>query len=133
MSVVTGELTAVYTAVASLIFVVLSVRTLLLRRRLGIGVGDGGDSGLVKAVRAHSNFAEYTPICLFLIYLLETVARAHLTVHMFGVILILGRIVHAYGISQVKENYKFRVAGMACTFFVIIGCSIRLLRATLLS
>lgn len=126
-----GEITAVYSALMALIFVVLSVRTLLLRRKLGVGVGDGGDGRLVKALRAHSNFAEYTPICLFLIYLLETVAGAVTTVHIYGIILIFGRSVHAYGISQVHENYRFRVVGMACTFMVMIGCSVRLLGAAL--
>lgn len=128
-----GEITAVYTAVLALIFVVLSVRTLMLRRKLGVGVGDGGDSRLTKAARAHSNFAEYTPICLLLIYFLETVAGAQVAVHLYGAILILGRSIHAYGVSQVKENYTFRVVGMACTFVVIIGCSMRLLLAMLLS
>jgi len=130
---VSGEITAAYSALVALIFVVLSMRTLLLRRKLGIGVGVGDNSRLIKAARAHSNFAEYAPICLILIYLLETVAGGQLLVHMYGAILILGRTIHAYGIGQVEENYKFRVVGMACTFIVIIGCSVRLLRATLLS
>lgn len=126
-----GELTAIYCACLALIFVVLSARTLLLRRKLGIGVGDGSDRRLTKAIRAHSNFAEYTPICLILIYLLETVVGAQSMVHVYGVILVLGRAIHAYGVSQVKENYRFRVTGMACTFVVLIGCSIRVLVATL--
>ena len=127
-----GELTAGYSAALALIFVVLSVRTLLIRRTMGIGVGDGGDGRLIKAIRAHSNFTEYTPICLILIYLLETVADAQFMVHVFGLLLIIGRCVHAFGISQIKENYMFRVFGMASTFTVIIGCSLRLLHATLL-
>ena len=56
---------APYVAVLALIFVVLSVRTLSLRRKLGAGVGDGGSQKLVKAVRAHANFAEYTPCLLY--------------------------------------------------------------------
>ncbi len=128
-----GELTATYAALLALIFAGLSVRTLRLRRKLGVGIGDGGDAQLTKAARAHANFAEYTPIGLILIYLLETVAAATTMVHLYGVLLILGRSVHAYGISQLEENYRFRVAGMACTFIVIIGCSLRLLRSSLLS
>lgn len=128
-----GELTSIYAAILALVFVVLSARALMLRRKLGVGVGDGDDARLIKALRAHSNFAEYTPICLILIYLMETVAGAVSMVHAYGSILFFGRCLHAYGVSQIEENYKFRVAGMACTFVVLIGCSIRLLRAVVLS
>lgn len=96
-------------------------------------MGDGGHTGLTKAIRAHSNFAEYTPMCLLLIYLLETVAGAVLMVHAYGVLLIFGRCVHAFGVSQIDENYSFRVTGMACTFVVLIGCSLRLLQEILLA
>ncbi len=129
----TGELTAVYGALLALIFVALSFRALMLRRKLGVGVGDGGHRSLTKAIRAHSNFAEYTPMCLFLILLLEVTTGAVLMVHIYGFLLIIGRCVHAYGVSRVEENYKFRVAGMACTFFVLIGCSLRLLLEILLA
>lgn len=124
------ELTiAPYVAVLSLVFVVLSVRTLALRRKLGVGVGDGGHQQLIKAARAHANFAEYTPLCVLLILLIEMTTNATWLVHGYCVVLIAGRIVHAFGVSQVKENYKFRVFGMACTFVVLIGSAVRLLVA----
>ncbi len=125
------QLTATYAAVLALLFVVLSVRTLLLRRKLSIGVGDGGDLSLIKAARAHANFSEYTPLCLILLFFLESSSGTPNTIHLYGVLLVVGRSIHAYGVSQVDENYKFRVAGMACTFVVLIGCSTRLLRLTL--
>lgn len=122
-----GASTAVYAAVLALLFTALSFRTLLRRRRIGVGVGDGGDVALTKAIRAHANFAEYTPLGLILIYLLEVVAGAYLMVHVYGVLLVVGRSLHAWGVSQVEENYRFRVAGMVCTFVVLIGASLRLL------
>ena len=127
----TGRLTAPYAAVLALLFVALSVRALLLRRRLGVGVGvgDGGDPRLAKALRAHGNFAEYAPLALFLIYLLETVAAARTLVHVYGVLLVVGRVVHAVGVGRVDEDYRFRVLGMACTFVVLVGASSRLLLA----
>ena len=120
---------APYVAVLALIFVVLSVRTLSLRRKLGAGVGDGGSQKLVKAVRAHGNFAEYTPLCIILIFLIETTTDASWLIHFYCVVLIAGRCVHAYGVSQVEENFNLRVFGMACTFVVLVGASVRLLVA----
>ena len=118
-----------YAAILTLGFVVLSVRTLLLRRRLGVGVGTGDDMALTRAIRAHGHFAEYVPLALLLMYFLEMHAGAELMVHFYGVVLIAGRVLHAYGVSQVEEDYRFRVAGMACTFIVLIGCAMRLLAA----
>ena len=40
-------------------------------RRLGVGVGFGGDASLERAMRAHGNFAEYVPLCLVPMYLTE--------------------------------------------------------------
>ena len=128
-----GHLTAAYAAVLALMFVGLSVRALLLRRRLGVGVGDGGDVALAKALRAHANFAEYTPLAVFLIYLLETLASGETMVHVYGSVLVLGRAVHAYGVSRVLEDYRFRVFGMACTFVVLVGTSLRLLVASVVA
>lgn len=127
-----NELTmAPYVAVLALIFVVLSVRTLSLRRKLGIGVGDGDNQQLVKAARAHANFAEYTPLCIILIFLIEVTTDAGWLIHFYCLLLIAGRSVHAFGVSQVKENYNFRVFGMACTFVVLVGASVRLLVAAI--
>jgi uncharacterized protein len=119
--------TPIYTAIFGWVFVALSVRTLLLRRSLGVGLGDGDQPMLARAVRVHSNFAEYVPISLLLIYFLETQVEAGLWIHVLCSALLIGRITHAFGVSQVKENYRYRVIGMALTFTVIISASIGLM------
>ncbi len=64
--------TPIYAAVLALVFVGLSVRTIRLRRRARIAVGDGGDPRLARAMRVHTNFAEYVPLALLLIYFAES-------------------------------------------------------------
>lgn len=119
--------TPIYAAFLGLIFVALSVRTLLLRRRLGVAIGDGDQPILARAVRVHSNFAEYVPLSLILIYFLETLVGASVWIHLLCSALLLGRITHAFGLSQVKETYRYRVMGMALTFTAIISASIGLM------
>jgi len=119
--------TPLYAALIGLVFTMLSVRTLRLRRRLGVAIGPGEEPVLLKAVRAHGNFAEYVPIALLLMIFTELRTDGTLLIHVLGALLLVGRLTHAYGISQLKENYRFRVAGMAMTFTVIIACSLRLL------
>lgn len=94
----------------------LSVRTLRLRRRFGIAVGNGGNVTLLRAIRAHGNFAEYTPFGLLLILAAELAEAPGLLVHALGVVLLAGRLVHAFGVSNEAEVFAFRVTGMALTF-----------------
>lgn len=122
------SITPLYAALLGLIFVVLSVRTLLLRRRFSVAVGDGQQPLLQKAARAHANFAEYVPLAVLLIFFLETqmdVIEIE-EIHFLCIALIIGRIVHAYGVSRVDEDYRFRVVGMVLTLGVIIAAAVRL-------
>lgn len=57
----------IYAALLGIVFLLLSIRTLRLRRRLRIAVGDGGSVLMLRAMRVHGNFAEYVPLALLLI------------------------------------------------------------------
>lgn len=120
-------ITALYGALLGLMFVVLSFRTLGLRRKLKVAVGDGNNSQLQRAARVHANFAEYVPIALILIYLLESQADARLWIHYLCTALLIGRLSHAYGVSQVREDYQYRIFGMILTFGVIVSASLGIL------
>lgn len=116
-----------YAGALALLFVALSVRTLLLRRRLRVDVGDRGNEVLLRAMRVHANFAEYVPLALLLIYFSEAAGARPVYVHLSGAALLIGRLCHAWGVSHVAENYRFRVAGVALTLAVIISAALRLL------
>ena len=121
------QTTSTYAAILGLVFIVLSIRTLLLRRKLGVAIGDGNQPRLARASRVHANFAEYVPLSLILIYFLEIQTQTSLWIHLLCSALVIGRITHAFGVSQVQENYRYRVVGMVVTFTVIISASIGLM------
>lgn len=121
----------IYAAAISLMFVALTFRTVLLRNQLGVLVGSGENRKLARAIRVHSNFAEYVPIALILLYFLELGSETKTWIHIPCMMLLLGRILHAYGVSQVKENIRFRIAGMFLTLSCIISSSIRLILSSL--
>ena len=58
--------TALYVALFSLLFVILMVAVIKLRRSLRIGLGDGGNRDLQQAIRAHGNAVECVPIFLLI-------------------------------------------------------------------
>lgn len=115
--------TPLFAAIFALMLVALSIRTLRLRRELTVPIGHGNEPKLERAARAHANFCEYVPISLLLLWFLETAAGTSIWIYTLCASLLAGRLVHAYGVSQVRENYRFRVTGMALTFTVIIVTS----------
>lgn len=116
-----------YVALFGLLYLVLSVRTLRLRRRLRIAVGDGGNPVMLRAMRAHANFAEYVPLTLIIIFMMERVGTLVWVQEGLCFVLLVGRICHAWGISHEPEDYRFRVAGMMLTLGVLGVASARLL------
>jgi uncharacterized membrane protein YecN with MAPEG domain len=118
-----------YAALLALVFVALSVRTLRLRRRLRIPVGDAGSVTMLRAMRVHANFAEYAPLGLLLLFFVESSGAPAALTHGLCLCLLAGRLAHAFGVSQADENYRFRVAGMALTFVALVGASAYLIVA----
>ena|SRR5688572_26941939 len=119
--------TPFYAAALGLLFFALSVRTLRLRRELKIGIGDAGNETMLRAIRVHANFAEYVPLTLLLAALLELSGAPSVLVHAVGACLLTGRIAHAYGVSKLSENFRYRVLGMALTFTALVGGALALL------
>lgn len=119
-----------YAALLALLFVYLSVRTIGTRRRLQIAIGDQDHPEMQRAMRVHANFAEYVPLGLVLLSLVEARAPAAWLMHGLCLCLLLGRVLHAWGVSQAKERFQFRVAGMMLTFACLVGASLFLLGST---
>lgn len=109
------HVTAGYAGLLALGYVLLSVRVIRSRRRAKVPLGGGDHPPLERAMRAHGNFAEYVPLALILLMLAELGGAAAWLLHAAGLALLAGRIIHAYGVSQIEEDYRFRVAGMALT------------------
>jgi len=123
--------TAIYAIPMVLIYLVLSVRVISYRRSKAIGLGDGGDKSLIKRVRAHANWAEYAPISLLLLAVLETLFAPSLVLHVLGLLALLGRLFHAYGFSASPPKMGLRVAGMGFTLTMLI-CSVVMLAVLIL-
>lgn len=111
--------TALYASLLALIFLYLSFRVIGLRRSLKVGLGDGGEDLLVKATRIHANFSEYIPLALILLACYEVSSAGSLWVHVFGATLVVGRILHAIGLTKSVGISSPRIVGMSLTFLVL--------------
>lgn len=113
-------ITGTYVSWLALLFFVLTVLVIKQRRASAVSLGDNSIDDLQKAIRAHGNFAEYVPICLLLLAVAEINTNAGAFLHIAGGTLLLGRLLHAYGLITSDGASKPRIFGMLCTFSVMI-------------
>ena len=115
---------SIYASILSLIFIYLSVLVIKGRRKEKTALGSGNFRILEQRIRAHGNFAEYTPIFLILLFITETQEMSPILVHGFGSLYLIGRISHIYGVvfyekyegEKLITTTKYRAIGMVCTF-----------------
>ena len=124
--------TPLYAALCGLLLILLSRRVIQQRQRYKVALGDAGEPQIQRAMRVQANFVEYAPIGLVLIALAELQGHAVWLLHGLGLLLLGGRLLHAFGVAREPENIRFRVAGMALTFAAIALGSLANLAGVLL-
>ena len=116
-----------YAALIGILCVVLSVLVIRLRVSTKISIGDGGDKVLSRMTRVFGNFIEYAPLVVVMLALAETMGTGRLTLHVFGVAFIVGRIAHAFGLYRTLGVNPGRTIGVVLTLGTILGRAITLL------
>jgi uncharacterized protein len=112
-------ITAFYASLLAALYLFLSVRVIGWRRQQRVEIGHGEDAQLLRRMRVHANFAEYVPFALVLMALAESLGPPHILTHLVGLMLVVGRVLHAYGLSQTPHILRYRVLGMQLTFSAI--------------
>lgn len=110
--------TGIYAALAALLVVGLARNVIRLRRQYQIALGDGRNEDLLAAIRAHANAVEYLPIGLLLLLIFELNRGPNWLLHILGGLFIIGRLIHAYGVS--KAVIRYRIIGMQITIWLLI-------------
>lgn len=126
--------TPLYAALCGLLLLALSLRVVILRGRHNVRIGDGGHDDLQRAVRVQANFAEYVPLLLLLLFMLELSRQAPVwALHLLGALIFLGRISHALGVTMQRGNERsvLRMIGVCCAFLPLLVISAWLLLVVL--
>ena len=108
-------ITSIYASLSVLLIVRLTLSVIKLRRKNLISVGDGGIEELQLAIRTHANAVEYIPITLLLLLMLELNGAPNTLIHICGITLLIGRIIHAMGLPA--KNLPKRILGMQITLY----------------
>lgn len=105
------HITLIYGGLLGLLFLLLSFWVVKRRAQFKVMIGEGEAPEMLSAIRAHGNFAEYVPLTLLLMALCELAGVGALWLHLGGVLLLMGRILHAIGIQIPRAPNKPRLFG----------------------
>ncbi|WP_323889733.1 MAPEG family protein [Aeromonas caviae] len=105
------HITLIYAGLLGLLFLLLSFWVVKRRAQFRVMIGEGEAPEMLAAIRAHGNFAEYVPLTLLLMALCELAGVGSLWLHLGGVLLLLGRILHAIGIQIPRAPNMPRLFG----------------------
>lgn len=65
-----------------------------LRSTLKISIGDGGNPRMIRAMRGQANFVENAAITLLLLLAMAVMGAPALLIHVMGLTLVVGRVIH---------------------------------------
>ncbi|NCO18453.1 MAG: glutathione S-transferase [Gammaproteobacteria bacterium] len=118
------EILLPYAGLLGLVLIALSIQVVILRRRHQVGIGFGQVQALERAIRTQANFTEYVPLALVLLVLLGiSGALPDAALHLLAGALVVGRILHAVGLSRSAGTSFGRLAGTALTWLVLLAAA----------
>jgi uncharacterized membrane protein YecN with MAPEG domain len=119
MTMVLLPITLTTASLLALLCLILAVRVSAGRVKNNVLMGDGGNADMVMRMRTHSNFAEYVPLLLVLMGMLELGGGSRTVLMVFGAVLVLTRISHAVGMARPAPS-AFRAIGALGTFLLLL-------------
>lgn len=124
-------ITSFYGGLLGLLALVLAGLVIRMRLRNKVSVGDGDNPEMLRTIRVQANFSEYVPLALLLMALGETLGGARWLVHAEGLALLIGRLMHAWGLYNHAGPNIGRFLGTNLTFITIAVAAIVLISRAL--
>ena len=116
--------TTLYAGILGLIYIGLTFYTVAGRLKHRVNLGTGNNENMEKRIRVHGNFVEYVPMALLLMLFAEVEGEAEIVIHVLGVLLVIGRLLHPVGILLQFGPSIGRTGGMVLTVMVMMAASI---------
>lgn len=114
------QISVLYIGLNTLLIFALAMYVVVLRYRHKVGLGDGGVPELLRAIRAHANALEYVPLTLLMMLGLELNSVSDIHIHTIGLVLLIGRMLHAWGLISSSGTSPGRFLGTLSTWGIFI-------------
>jgi uncharacterized protein len=113
-------ITLAFAAGCAILNLWLAMRCGSVRTKEKILHGDGGNVLLSRRMRAHANFAEFTPIVLILFLAVEWTLGSSVWLWAVAGLYLVGRVLHGIGMDGDKDPWQ-RMVGILLTFLITLG------------
>lgn len=117
---------SLYVGLCSLIFLWLTAAVIKTRKQEKVFMGDGGNPRVIRRMRGQMNFIEFVPLSLFVLLVLALGGAPVWVIHVFGTILVIGRVLHGIHFCADDAPAWQRFWGALSSMFVLLFGSIAL-------
>ncbi len=117
------QTTLTLAAAAAIINVWHMLRIGRIRASEKIAHGDGGNTLLMRRMRAQANFIECTPIVLILIAAIEASEKGGTWLAIAGAVFMLGRVTHPIGMDA-EGTHPGRMIGALTAMLALVGLAV---------
>ncbi len=114
------EITSLYTVPLAILMFVLWLKVSKTRAAMGISIGNNGNTDLHEKIRRHGNFIEWVPMVLLMMMIAEMRGANGTVLHLAGVLLVVSRAVHPFGLRHDKPNHVLRIVGNTGSLLALI-------------
>ncbi|MGB3313859.1 MAG: MAPEG family protein [Albidovulum sp.] len=108
----TLEVTGLYAAVLALMMIALQILAIAARAKHEVLFGDAGEMRMILPIRRHGNFVEHVPMALIVMALAEAQGLSGAWLHAVGLLLVVSRALHPFGLAETKKVLPIRIAGI---------------------
>jgi uncharacterized membrane protein YecN with MAPEG domain len=109
--------TLLFASLLTLLYLYLTWQVISRRRNYRTPYGFSEQHpDLERAIRAHGNFQEYTPLFLILLFLFETQVQLSWLCYLLGALFFLGRVSHACSLLSVETKRLKRGERLSVAF-----------------
>jgi uncharacterized membrane protein YecN with MAPEG domain len=122
-----GHAAALWVGLHLILLLVLSMLVVRQRQKHKVALGDGGIPELARVGRAFANATEYVPAGLIAITVLAVLETPPLAIHVIGLLLFTGRVIHAVGLSNSGAASIPRAVGVLLTWIAYVFAAVALL------
>lgn len=115
----------IYASILISLVIFLAYRVTTFRQKEVVDIGVNGCSeAMMRAYRAHGNAIENIPLALILLVIMELNHLAPWLLHVFGLVLVLSRLAHAWGLSRDNGASKGRFYGTLFSWLCVLVMAI---------
>ena len=107
----TLEITPIYAIPLALLLFLLWLNVVKRRGATAVSIGYGDDVVLHENIRKHGNFIEFVPMVLVIMALAELRGANGTALHVAGIVLVLSRALHPFGLHHERAMHVLRIVG----------------------